>query len=65
MERPNVQRRDWIMVKTAPDSEAVECQVYNIHDDGTLFVGYFQHSFKTTKLRVDWNGEFWQVVVKP
>ena len=65
MERPEVKRNDWIKVQTDPDSGSVEARVFNVHDDGTLFVGYLQHSFKTTKLRVDWNGEFWQVVPKP
>lgn len=62
MERPAVERGDWITLKACEDSESVEARVYNVHEDGTLFVGYFQHSFKTIKAKAFWNGSFWQVM---
>ncbi|TNE81672.1 MAG: hypothetical protein EP334_02285 [Gammaproteobacteria bacterium] len=64
MDRPEVERGDWIMLKASGDSGEVEARVYNVHDDGTLFVGYHQGSFKTMKAWASWNGEYWQVIDK-
>ncbi|MEZ5528597.1 MAG: hypothetical protein R3E57_01425 [Porticoccaceae bacterium] len=64
MDRPEVERGDWIMLQVSDNSGAVEARVYNVHDD-ILFVGYHQGSFKTMKAWAAWNGKYWQVVDNP
>ena len=64
MDRPEVERGDWIMLQSSDDSGAVEARVYNVHEDGSLFIGYHLHSFKTVKGKACWNGNYWQLVIK-
>lgn len=62
MDRPDIKRGDWIILKPSADEEGVEARVYNVRDDGSLFVGYHQGSFKTMKARAIWAETYWQVV---
>ena len=49
MDRPDIKRGDWIILKPSADEQGVEARVYNVRDDGSLFVGYHQGSFKTMR----------------
>lgn len=62
MDRPHVERGDWIMLKACEEQESVEARVYNVHDDGSLFVGYHMGSFKTMKAKAVWADTYWKVV---
>ena len=59
MDKPDIKRGDWIILKL---SEGVEALVYKVREDGSLFVGYHQGSFKTMKASAIWAETYWQVV---
>lgn len=61
MEQPDVGKGDWIILRATKDSAAIEARVYKVNDDGSLFVGYHQHSFKTIKARAVWSEDCWLV----
>lgn len=62
MEKPDIKRGDWIILKPSKDEKGIEAIVYNVRDDGSLFVGYHQQSFKTMKATAVWAETYWQVV---
>ncbi|WP_297190236.1 hypothetical protein [uncultured Porticoccus sp.] len=62
MDKPDIKRGDWIILKPSEDAEGIEALVYNVREDGSLFVGYHQHSFKTIKAKAVWAETYWQVV---
>ena len=62
MESPDINRGDWIILKLSEETEGVEALVYKVREDGSLFVGYHQGSFKTMKASAIWAETYWQVV---
>lgn len=61
MERPEVKKGEWIIMKQHADDPGVEANIYRVEEDGTLFVGYHAYSIRTTKAHAVWDGTFWRV----
>ena len=62
MERPDVKKNDYILLKNAEDDEGIEALVFKVEEDGTLFVGYHAYSIKTLKACAFWTGTYWKVM---
>jgi len=56
MQPPQVQKGEWIKV----GSSGLDGLVVDVHQDGSLGVGYYQNKLKAVKEDVIWNGSFWQ-----
>jgi hypothetical protein len=61
MERPEVKKGEWIILRENADDPGVEANIYRVEDDGTLFVGYHAYSIRTTKAHAVWADTFWMV----
>jgi hypothetical protein len=61
MERPEVKKGDWIIMREHAEDPGVEANIYRIEEDGTLFVGYHNSSIRTTKAHAVWAETFWMV----
>jgi hypothetical protein len=53
---PQVQKGEWIRV----GSSGLDSLVLDIHEDGSLGVGYCQNQLKAIKEDVIWDGANWQ-----
>lgn len=62
MERPDVKKDDWILLKNVEDDEGIEAHVFKVEDDETLFVGYHAYSIRTMKAGAFWTGTYWKAM---
>ncbi|OOG36810.1 hypothetical protein [Rhodanobacter sp. C05] len=56
MNAPQVQKGEWIRL----GSNGLDGLVLDIHNDGSLGVGYYQNQLKAIKEDVVWDGSHWQ-----
>jgi hypothetical protein len=56
MNTPQVQKGEWIKL----GSNGLDGLVLDIHNDGSLGVGYYQNRLKAIKGDVVWDGSHWQ-----
>ncbi|PCJ93669.1 MAG: hypothetical protein COA46_01150 [Porticoccaceae bacterium] len=61
MERPEVKKGGWIILRESAEDPGIEAQIYREQEDGTLFVGYHAYSIRTTKAHAVWDETFWRV----
>lgn len=65
MDRPDVVKGGWVILKNFAEDPGMEARIFRVEDDGTLFVGYWEQSIRTSKAYTAWNGEFWHVIDRP
>jgi uncharacterized membrane protein len=65
MDRPEVAKNDWIVLRAFAEDPGMEARVFRVEDDGSVFVGYWEYSIRSAKGYADWNGEFWHIIDRP
>ena len=56
----DVKKGEWITIKADENSLGINGYIFDIFEDGTLSVGYYQNDYKAIKEDVIWTGSFWK-----
>ena len=65
MDRPEVKKNDWIILRSFAEDPGIEARIFRVDEDGSAFVGYWDHSIRATKGYAAWNGEYWHAIDRP
>lgn len=65
MDRPEIKKNDWVIMRSFAEDPGIEARIFRVEEDGTAFVGYWDHSIRATKGYAAWNGEYWHAIDRP